>query len=512
MIILLNRVLVFQTIIILNFLFGCKTSNVDDNTYCFLTAPILYNNPYYDVVATNTRPLLSFFNSAGGSGQRTYTIQISSDSSFQDSTILEYKNIPEQTRYITSKVVEEKDALEDNERYYWRVRAVDEDGNISPWEVSRFYLDTSSDDSFMDLVRVPVKGVEVSSGEDSKNITDISDVGLQTYWSSAPPGDSVQWVKFDLGQTQTISRIFMLSNPTRNEGWLTDFIWQRSLDGNNWLDIPNSGISNNDTYRNIIDVEPLEARFLRLLIKKWYGFSPQLNAVILYSPGKPSVPEPPDGDYILVVGNQMNGYTFTELADYIEGVGLELKTLTVPHYEVSMEMINDLANKPVAIVLSGNNADYQNLPMFEYNGEYEIIRDCEIPILGICAGHQLSVMAYGYTYARSMGWSDITAIDFEEEKTPDSIHIINHLPIFDGIPDPFVAVEIHGWSVAVASEVLPLVDYEILAMSSYVQAHKSKKKMLYGEQFHAEVMVPYNQGHPYLINFLKMAIEKKNTK
>jgi hypothetical protein len=74
-----------------------------------------------------------------------------------------------------------------------------------------------------------------------------------------------------------------------------------------------------------------------------------------------------------------------------------------------------------------------------------------------------------------------------------------------------VAVEIHGWSVAVASEVLPLVDYEILAMSSYVQAHKSKKKMLYGEQFHAEVMVPYNQGHPYLINFLKMAIEKKNT-
>ncbi|MFC2093801.1 hypothetical protein ACFLSV_07860 [Bacteroidota bacterium] len=37
-----------------------------------------------------------------------------------------------------------------------------------------------------------------------------------------------------------------------------------------------------------------------------------------------------------------------------------------------------------------------------------------------------------------------------------------------------VAVEIHGWSVAVASEVLPLVDYEILAMSCYVQAHKSK--------------------------------------
>ena len=508
---LINRVLIFQAITIISFLIGCKTTDDNQNSACSLTAPKLSNNPYYDIVATNTRPLLSFFNSSGGSCQRTYTIQISKDSSFQDATILEYQKIPEQTQYITSKLIEEKDALEDNKRYYWRVRAEDEDGNISPWEVSRFYLDTKSDDSFMNLIRVPVEKVEVSSGEDSKNITDISDVGLQTYWSSSPPGDSVQWVKFDLGQTQAISRIFMLSNTSGTEGWLIDFIWQRSQDGSNWSDIDNSGSTNNDTYRNIIDVEPVDARFLRLLIKKWYGFSPQLNAIILYSPGRPAIPEPPDGDYVLIVGNQLNGYTFTELADYIEGVGLNLKTLTVPHYEVSMEMINKLSNKPVAIVLSGNNADYQNLPMFEYNGEYEIIRDCEIPILGICAGHQLSVMAYGYTYARSMGWSDITAIELEEQTTPDSIHIINNLPIFNGIPNPFVAVEIHGWSVAVAAEVLPLVDYEILAMSSYVQAHKSKKKMLYGEQFHAEVMVPYNQGHPYLINFLKMAIEKKKT-
>jgi anthranilate/para-aminobenzoate synthase component II len=507
---IISRALIIQTIII-SFLIGCKTSDEYQNSPCSLTAPKLTNNPYYDIVATNTRPLLSFFNSKGGSGQRTYTIQISKDSAFKDNTILEYQNTPEQTQYITSKLIEEKDALENNKKYYWRVRAEDEVGSVSPWEASRFYIDTKSDDSFMDLIRVPVEKIEVSSGEDPKNIIDISDVGLQTYWSSAPPGDSVQWVNFDLGHTQTISRIFMLSNPSGTEGWLIDFIWQRSQDGSSWSDINNSGSTNNDTYRNIIDVEQVESRYLRLLINKWYGFSPQLNTVILYSPGKPSVPEPPDGDYVLVVGNQLNGYTFTELAEYIEGVGLNLKTLTVPHYEVSMGMINNLSNKPVAIILSGNNADYQNLPMFEYNGEYEIIRECEIPILGICAGHQLSVMAYGYTYARSMGWPDITAIELEEHTTPDSIHIINNLPIFDGIPNPFVAVEIHGWSVAVASEVLPLVDYEILAMSSYVQAHKSKKKMLYGEQFHAEVQVSYNQGHPYLINFLKMAIEKKNT-
>jgi len=46
------------------------------------------------------------------------------------------------------------------------------------------------------------------------------------------------------------------------------------------------------------------------------------------------------------------------------------------------------------------------------------------------------------------------------------------------------------------------------AASTYIQAVKSKSKLLYGEQFHAEIKVPYNQGAPYLANFLKMAIER----
>lgn len=488
-------------------IFNCNDSDDDD----LLTAPKLTNNPYYDIVATNRQPLLSFFNSSGGEGEIIYTIQLSKDSLFKEGSVLEYKDVPEHNKYITSKLIEEKDLFDDKTRYYWRVKAKDEEGNESPWAESMFYVDTESDDLFMNLVRINIQDVEVSSGEDAKNIMDLSDNGLQTYWASTPPGDSVQWVKFNLGKTQTVSRIYMLSNPSANEGWLIDFVWQISQDGNEWSDIPDAIFSNNDTFRNIIDIEPVETRYLRLLIRKWYGYAPQLNMVILYSHGKPEVPQPPDGDYVLVIGNQMNGYTFTQLAEYIECVGLNLKTLTVPHYEVSLEMVNELSSKPVAIVLSGNNADYQNLPMYEYNGEFEIIRECEIPILGICAGHQLEAMAYGYTYARSMGWSDVTALEIEENKHLDSIYIVKDLPIFEGISNPFIAVEIHGWSVAVAAEVLPLINYEVIAKSSYVQAHRSKDKMLYGEQFHAEVKVPYNQGHPYLINFLKMALGKRNS-
>jgi anthranilate/para-aminobenzoate synthase component II len=168
-------------------------------------------------------------------------------------------------------------------------------------------------------------------------------------------------------------------------------------------------------------------------------------------------------------------------------------------------MVNKLKNKPVAIISSGNNANYQNLPMFEYNGVFEIIRQSQIPILGICCGHQLACMAYGYTFVRSMGWSDITSLTLDEHKKMTTITIKKDLPIFEGIPNPFTVPEVHSWAVSPLS--LP-EDYEITSESTYIQTIKSKTKFLYGEQFHAEIKTDYNEATPYLVNFLKMALGK----
>jgi len=41
-------------------------------------------------------------------------------------------------------------------------------------------------------------------------------------------------------------------------------------------------------------------------------------------------------------------------------------------------MVNHLEPKPVAIILSGFDRWYENLPMFEFNGEYELIRESNI--------------------------------------------------------------------------------------------------------------------------------------
>jgi len=467
----------------------------------------LTNNPTLDIIATNNRPLLTFYNAAGGVGKRVYTIQIDKIPTFDSPALVEYRQVPETDQYITSKRVGEKHALADKTRYFWRVRAVDGKGSKGPWAQSRFYLDTTSDDAFMKLVRVPIQKVEVSSGGDLKNITDLTDPGQATFWRPCPPGGPNPWVKVDLGQPRKVSRIWMLSNRVTPDGWLKNFVWQMSRDGQAWEDIPAASMDNNDTYRNILDFKPVESRYFRLLIREWYGYAPQINALILYSPGKPPVPAAPEKDYVLIIGNQLNGATFTELAHYVEGLDLGLKTLTVPHHEASLEMVGQLKKKPVAIILSGSDAGYQNLPMFEFNGEFEIIRQGKIPLLGICCGHQLTVMAYGYTFVRAMGWLDLTSLDLEAFKSISPVRIIKEDPIFQGMPNPFIAAEVHSWSVAHLPE-----DYELLAESTYVQALKSKSRFLYGEQFHAEINVPYNQAKPYLYNFLDMALKKAATR
>lgn len=476
------------------FLFSCA----QDYKKAEITKPKLTNNPSLDVICTNRRPLLSFFNSKGGIGKRTYFIELDTSKEFNSPNLVKYKNVKEENKYLASKRVHRP--LLDKSRYYWRVKAKDSHGNESDWAMTRFYVDSSYNKKYLNLQRIKVKSVEVSTGQNPKSIIDLDDPGQVSFWQAAPPGPIRDWVKFDFGKEQIVSRIWLLSNISSDNGWLKDFFLEKSSDGFYFEKINDTAIKNNDTYRNMIDIKPIKARYLKLKINKFIGVAPLLNCVIFYSPKKPPIPKTPSGKYVLLVGDQMNGGTFTQLAPFIKTLNLNLKTLTVPHYEISYDVVQKLENKPIAIIFSGNNAGYPNLPMFEYNGVFELIRNSNIPLLGICAGHQMLAFTYGYSFVRSMGWEDITSLEKLKEVTP--IRILKKDPIFKGIKNPFIAPEIHGWSIVVVPN-----DFTLLAESSYVQAIKHKNKHIYGEQFHAEVEVPYNEGTPYLVNFLKMALE-----
>lgn len=480
----------------------------EDNCINTIIPPSLTNNPSYDVICTNDRPLLTFYNAKGGVEPIVYSIQIASDKHFSD-IIVDYNSLKAKTKFITTKLLEEKDRLpNDQQYYYWRVNATDSQGNESGWVSSRFYLDTDSDDHFMNLIREEVDIVKVSNGANAENIIDLTDIGNTTHWEPPPPYKTLPWVEFTFAESKEISRIWMLSNPNSKEGWLTDFYWMSSIDGKNWNKIEGTITTDNYTFRNIIDFKPVSAKFLKLVINDFYGYAPQLYTTVFYSQGSPEPPVVPNEDYVLLVGDQYNGFTFTELAQFVEGLDFNLKTVTIPHYEISLDMLKSLKPQPIAIIFSGNNANYPNLPMYEFNGGFEIVRNSDIPILGICAGHQLEVMAYGYTYAHSTGWFDNTILDIETEVVPDSIKIVKKSPVFKDIPNPFFGVEIHSW--ATAEEVFPIIGFELLAKSSYVQAQKIKDRMVFGEQFHAEVDISANQGKPMIYNFLSLALKQKN--
>ena len=464
--------------------------------------PKLYNNPSYDVIVDERNPLLSFFNAQGGDKYKVYEIQLDTNDKFTSTNLIHYKHVEKTSEFITEKKVDNAHTLKDKTRYYWRVRAIGESGAKSDWAISRFYVDSEASTNFSNLARAPIKNIEVSDGYNAKNIIDWDDPGLISFWQSPPPGEDEQWIKFDLGKPATISRIWILSNPTDKDGWLRDFVLQSSSDAKVWKNINDTDIKNNDTFRNIIDFKPKTARYFRILVTKYIGYAAQINEIILFTPEKIPTIKIPKNDYILVIGNEHNGFTFTNLAKHIENLEMKLEVVCVPYYCISWEMIEQLPNKPVAIVLSGNNADYPNLPMFEYNGEFEIIRKSNIPILGICAGHQFLAMAYGYTKARSMGYADISAI--KPRKQMSRIKIIKKDKIFWGISNNFTAPEIHGWAVAEPAE-----EFEVIAKSDYIQAQKSTKRLIYGIQFHGEINVSYNQAKRIIKNFLILALEKR---
>ena len=96
------------------------------------TAPKLTNNPSLDVVVTNPRPVLSFFNAQGGQAPLTYEMQLCPSPEFSGPGLLSYQGLAQEPGRVSAKRVAKGDELKDKSRYWWRVRAVDAGGPQGP--------------------------------------------------------------------------------------------------------------------------------------------------------------------------------------------------------------------------------------------------------------------------------------------------------------------------------------------------------------------------------------------
>ncbi len=144
---------------------------------------------------------------------------------------------------------------------------------------------------------------------------------------------------------------------------------------------------------------------------------------------------------------------------------LKIDSQLIPN-TLSIEEIEE--KNPIGLILGGG-------PSIEGAGNSEeYIKHFDIPILGICLGHQLIAKNYGGKISTSN----------TESYAKVKINILNDENLFEGL-----APEMEVWS-SHKDEVKSIPkEFEILAESSLcnIESFKHKNKDVYGIQFHPEV-------------------------
>jgi GMP synthase (glutamine-hydrolysing) len=139
-----------------------------------------------------------------------------------------------------------------------------------------------------------------------------------------------------------------------------------------------------------------------------------------------------------------------------------------------------------------------------------IIRETDIPTIGICGGHQHIGFAYDAPSAPlgplSQGLEDPNP-NFGPGMTKEvgftHVDILQPDPLFDGLGDRPMFMESHWWEV---QDVPP--GFEHLASTDVcrIQAFKHESRLLYGVQFHPEAYdEEHLDGKALLRNFFRLA-------
>ena len=188
---------------------------------------------------------------------------------------------------------------------------------------------------------------------------------------------------------------------------------------------------------------------------------------------------------VLMIDNY-DSFTYN-IVQYCLELGADLKVIR--NDEMTIDEIKAL--KPDKIIISPGPATPDDAGV-----SLEVIERFknQVPILGICLGHQ--------SIAQVFGGNVVRAKNMMHGKT-SQMHRVGECEIFSKLPEIFTATRYH--SLIVEKENLPDAitptafsedDHEIMAL-------KIKDKPIYGVQFHPESIMS-EFGHEILGNFLKL--------
>jgi len=191
---------------------------------------------------------------------------------------------------------------------------------------------------------------------------------------------------------------------------------------------------------------------------------------------------------ILVIDNY-DSFTYN-LVHYLNELGAQ----TLVRRNDALSVQEAIGLKPEAVLLSPGpcTPDEAGICLPLLRGAPE-----DMPILGVCLGHQSIGQAYGGEVVR--------AKSIMHGKTSEIHH--NGKGLFKGLPNPFTATRYH--SLAVKRENLP-DDLEVTAWTDdgEIMGFQHKTRPVYGVQFHPE-SIATEGGHQLLANFLDLAHVKR---
>lgn len=162
---------------------------------------------------------------------------------------------------------------------------------------------------------------------------------------------------------------------------------------------------------------------------------------------------------------------------------------TFPILDFNPESTSDF----IGIIISGAPLLITEMDMTPYLEKTKWIKEIDIPILGICFGHQLIGLNYG-AFGSMM----------REDRDWQEIEVLFDDPLFNRMPNVTEMMEDHCEAISIPP------NFKLLASSDSCinEAMKHNQKALYGVQFHPEVSG--NMGRVLIENFIKICEHKAN--
>ena len=189
--------------------------------------------------------------------------------------------------------------------------------------------------------------------------------------------------------------------------------------------------------------------------------------------------------HVVIVDNY-DSFTYN-LFQYLAEAGAKVDVFR--HDQITVQGIRDLAPTHLVISPGPKTPDEAGISL-------EAIRELagEVPILGVCLGHQAIGQAFGGTVVRGA------------EPVHGKTSLIEHdnRTVFAGLPDPMVATRYH--SLVVERETLPdVLEISATCDDGVIMGLRHRDLPVEGVQFHPESIMTQH-GHQLLQNFLEMRL------